>query len=95
MQIAIGQRSNVARRLANIGMNETILAEYIVFAEYGHHDVVSQYFDGAARYKIESQEEIAPMDERVAGRRMSGLEFHRERAQAARAGAFERRARVE
>ena len=55
VQIAIGQRSHVARRFANGRIYARILPEYVVLGEYGHHDVALQYLYASSRYEVQGR----------------------------------------
>jgi hypothetical protein len=52
VKIAVGKGTNVTGRFPDRWINARILAEYIVLAQNGHHDIVLQDLDAPARYKI-------------------------------------------
>lgn len=62
VEIAVDQRAHVAGRFADGRMNARILAEYVVLAQNGHHDVVLQNLDAPAGYKIQGGQHVPAMD---------------------------------
>jgi len=76
VQIAVGERAHIARGLANLVVDQTVLAEDVVLAKDRHDHVLLQNLDGAPRYEVDGRKEIAPVDQRVARRRVGRLELH-------------------
>lgn len=62
VKVAVGEGTNVTGRFADRWVNARILAEYVVFAEDGHHNVVLQDLDAPARYKIQGGQHVPAMD---------------------------------
>lgn len=62
MKIAISKGANVTGRFSDRRINARILAEYIVLAQNRHHDVVLQYLDTPAGYKIQGGQYVPAMN---------------------------------
>jgi len=62
VKIAIGKGTNVTGRFPDRWINARILAEYIILAQDGHHDVILQDLDAPARYKIQGGQHVSAMD---------------------------------
>lgn len=45
VQVAVGERAHIARRLAHVCVHQEVLAENIVLAEHGHDHVALEYLD--------------------------------------------------
>lgn len=62
VEIAVGQRAHVTGRFSDCRINARVLAEYVVLAQNGHHDVVLQNLDAPAGYKIQAGQHVPAMD---------------------------------
>lgn len=62
MKIAISKGANVTGRFSDRWINARILAEYVVFAQNGHHDVVLQNLNTPAGYKIQRGQHVPSMN---------------------------------
>lgn len=62
VEVAVDQRAHVTGRFPDGRINARILAEYVVFAQDGHHDVVLQDLDAPAGYKIQGGQHVPAMD---------------------------------
>lgn len=67
----------------------------IQFTQNGDHDVIFQDLNRAAGQEVEGGENVAAVDQSVSGRRVRGLEVHRQGPQAAFGGSLEHFAVVE
>lgn len=45
VQVAVGERTHIARRLAHVRVHHEVLAENVVLAEHGHDHVALEYLD--------------------------------------------------
>lgn len=53
VQVAVRQRSHVTLGLTDSFVKARMLAEHVVFAQNGHHNVIFQDFDASARNEVQ------------------------------------------